>query len=74
MADVLNVRPECMETYVISTVVVVVQVVTELLDDVVEIVPLACSRSVVTKHAANTVEMDASDLRTAVIMDVLWEN
>lgn len=52
---------ECSETYVIGTVAVVLQGVTESLGGVVEIVQLASTGSFVTKHAANTVEMDASD-------------
>lgn len=50
-----------METNVIRTVVIVVQVVTDSLEDVLEIVQFACSGSSVTKHAVNTVEMGASD-------------
>lgn len=65
---------ECSETCVIGTVAVALQGVTESLEGVVEIVQLASSGSFVTKHAANTVEMDASDLRAAVMMVVLWEN
>lgn len=65
---------ECSETYVIGTVAVALQGVTESLGGVVEIVQLASSGSFVTKHAANTVEMDASDLRAAVMMVVLLEN
>lgn len=59
------------ETYVIRAVVLALQDVTESLDDVVEIVQLACSGSFVTKHAANTVEMDVSGLRAAVMMVAL---
>nr|XP_034322513.1 uncharacterized protein LOC105322931 [Crassostrea gigas] len=65
---------ECSEKYVIRAVAVALQGVTESLDDVVEIVQLASSGSFVTKHAANTVEMDASGIRAAVMMVVLWEN
>lgn len=65
---------ECSETYVIGTVAVALQGVTESPDDVVEIVQLASLGSFVTKHAANTVEMDASGLRAAVMMVALWEN
>lgn len=65
---------ECSEMYVIETVAVALQGVTEFPDDVEEIVLLASSGSFVTKHVANTVEMDASDLRAAVVMVVLWEN
>lgn len=65
---------ECSETYVIGTVAVALQGVTESLGGVVEIVQLASSGNFVTKHAANTVEMDASGLRAAVMMVVLWEN
>lgn len=65
---------ECSETYVIRAVAVALQGVTESLGDVVENVQLASSGSFVTQHAANTVEKDASGLRAAVIMVVLWEN
>lgn len=65
---------ECSETYVMGTVAVALQGVTESPDDAVEIVQLASSGSFVTKHVANTVEMDASDLRAAVMMVALWEN
>lgn len=65
---------ECSETYVIGTVAVALQGVTEYLEGVVENVQLASSGSFVTKHAANTVEMDVSGLRAAVMMVVLWEN
>lgn len=65
---------ECSETYVIGTVAVALQGVTEFLEGVVENVQLASSGSFVTKHAANTVEMDVSGLRAAVMMVVLWEN
>lgn len=65
---------ECSETYVIGTVAVALQGVTESPDDVVEIVQLVSSGSFVTNYEANTVEMDASDLRAAVMMVVLWEN
>lgn len=65
---------ECSETYAIETVAVALQGVTESPDYVVEIVQLASSGSFVTKRAANTVEMDASDLRAAVMMVALWEN
>lgn len=65
---------ECSETYVIGTVAVALQGVTESLGGVVEIVQQASLGSFVTKHAANTVEMDASGLRAAVMMVVLWEN
>lgn len=65
---------ECSETYVIGTVAVALQGVTESLGVVAEIVQLASSGSFVTKHAANTVEMDASGLRAAVMMDVPWLN
>lgn len=58
----------------IGTVAVALQGVTESLEGVVENVQLASSGSFVTKHAANTVEMDASGLRAAVMMVVLWEN
>lgn len=65
---------ECSETYVIGTVAVALQGVIESLGGVVEIVQQASLGSFVTKHAANTVEMDASGLRAAVMMVVLWEN
>lgn len=74
MVYVVAALMECSETYVIGTVAVAHQGVTESLGGVVEIVQLANSGSFVTKHATNTVEMDASGRRAAVMMVVLWEN
>lgn len=68
---VIAVWMERTETYVIRAVILALQDVTESLDDVVEIVQLACSGCFVTKHAANTVEMDVSGLRAAVMMVAL---